>query len=214
VFSRLLSPCGLACQLVGRVLTAGGKAVDATAGQGGDTEFLARQVGAAGKVYAFDIQAAALAVTRHKLAAAGLLDRVELILAGHEMMQDYVAGPVQAVMFNLGYLPGGSHTIATQPANTVRAMRQGLALLAAGGIMTVVAYPGHPGGRAETEAVAEYLYGLNRRHYALLHCQLPKIRVDSAQVFVVEKGNCPKGAELMERDECTGAIINGQEVAG
>lgn len=212
MFSRLLSPCSLAWMLAARVLAAGARAIDATAGRGNDTLFLARQVGAAGKVYAFDIQAAALAAARCKLTAAGLLDRVELIPAGHERMREYVKAPVQAVMFNLGYLPGGCPEIMTKPATTIRAMEKGLELLAAGGVMTVVAYPGHPGGRAETEAVAQYLLNLNRCRFALMHCQFPKIKADSAQIFVVEKGNCPECAELMDKDNRPDNIIKGQEV--
>ncbi|MGI5838993.1 MAG: class I SAM-dependent methyltransferase [bacterium] len=200
MYSRLLAPTSLARMLVARALAPGATAVDATAGRGSDTRFLARQVGPTGRVYAFDIQAAALAATRQRLAEAELLGRVELIEAGHERMRDFVTGPAQAVMFNLGYLPGSSHTIVTQPATTLRAIGQSLRLLAAGGLLTVVAYPGHPGGRAETEAVADYLLGLDREHYALLHCLLPKIRANSARIFAVEKGNSADAAELKRRD--------------
>ena len=46
--------------------------VDATAGNGGDTEFLCRMAGAGGRVYAFDIQEQALRSTAERLERAGL----------------------------------------------------------------------------------------------------------------------------------------------
>ena len=48
----------------------GDAVVDATAGNGSDTLFLARTVGSGGIVYAFDIQAEALENTRRRLDAA------------------------------------------------------------------------------------------------------------------------------------------------
>ena len=64
--------------------------VDATAGNGNDTEFLCRLTGADGKVYAFDIQKAAVEHTRKRLEEAGLTERAEVILDGHEHMENYV----------------------------------------------------------------------------------------------------------------------------
>ena len=53
-------------------LPAGGFAIDATAGRGGDTVFLARTVGETGRVLAFDIQEEAVESTRARLKAEGL----------------------------------------------------------------------------------------------------------------------------------------------
>ena len=52
--------------LAGRI-PAGGFAIDATCGNGHDTEFLCRTVGPAGRVLALDIQPAAIASTRARL---------------------------------------------------------------------------------------------------------------------------------------------------
>ena len=62
----------LAQQAVAAVLGPGGLAVDATVGNGHDTLFLARRVAPRGRVFGFDIQPAALAGARRRLAAAGL----------------------------------------------------------------------------------------------------------------------------------------------
>lgn len=81
--------------------------VDATAGNGHDTVFLAELAGRTGHVYAFDVQTAALGATRNRLEAAGLADRVTLIHAGHENLAGLVPEcTVTAILFNLGFLPG------------------------------------------------------------------------------------------------------------
>ena len=50
--------------------------IDATAGNGGDTEFLCKKVGETGKVYAFDVQEMAIAHTRERLERANLSARL------------------------------------------------------------------------------------------------------------------------------------------
>ena len=72
----------LAHTLVRAVLQPGDIAIDATAGNGHDTQFLAECVGPNGTVYSFDIQLAALAVTTVRLAAAGL-NNVILLQRSH-----------------------------------------------------------------------------------------------------------------------------------
>ena len=72
-------------------ISAGDVCIDATAGNGSDTEFLCRMVGETGKVYAFDIQRQALENTREKLERAGFLKRAELICSGPERMDEHGA---------------------------------------------------------------------------------------------------------------------------
>ena len=60
--------------------------IDATAGNGGDTEFLCRMVGESGRVCAFDIQDAALEHTKERLEKSGLAERAVLIRDGQERM--------------------------------------------------------------------------------------------------------------------------------
>lgn len=104
---------------VERVLRPGDVAVDATAGNGHDTLFLAQLVGSAGKVYAFDVQQAALARTGERLAAANSLTQVQLINDGHQKMNEYIQDQVTTVMFNLGYLPGGGSSFNYSAGNNL-----------------------------------------------------------------------------------------------
>lgn len=147
--------------MVKQVVGPGETVVDATAGNGHDTLFLANLVGAGGRVLAFDIQKAAVESTRHRLVEAGVMDRVELIQGSHVQMAEHVeSGGVAAVMFNLGYLPGGDHAVISESDETMRALELVPRLLRVGGICTVVCYPGHAGGEREAEAVVEWAHGL------------------------------------------------------
>ena len=147
--------------LVRSALTPGDTAVDATVGNGHDTLFLAECVGPTGRVVGFDIQPSALAATTRRLREAGLDDRVDLLLRGHEEMFAWFAESAsppspKAVMFNLGYQPGGDKSVITRPVTTVIALGSALDLVVPGGVITTVLYPGHEGGRAETEAVLSW----------------------------------------------------------
>lgn len=164
----LLKALDYAKELVQEVLEPGEVAVDATAGNGHDTVFLARLVGPQGRVWAFDIQREALERVRQRLQRENLAQRVTLLLKGHENMASYVKRPVGAIMFNLGYLPGGDHSIITSPETTVVAVRAGLSLLRVGGIMTLVVYTGHPGGMAESEALVEFCTNLPQENFQVL----------------------------------------------
>lgn len=161
----IASLVGRAHAAIGVVLRTGSIAVDATAGNGHDTAFLAACVGPRGRVFGFDIQPAALATTRARLVAEGLAERVTLVHSGHEDLTRHIParlhGKVRAVMFNLGYLPGGDKTRTTRPQTTLAALDGALCLLAPTGRLSVLAYTGHPGGRAETDGVLAWTRALD-----------------------------------------------------
>jgi len=140
-------------QLLSQIVTEGSLAIDATAGNGNDTLFLAGLVGETGQVWAFDIQKQAIENTRRRLTEAGMLHRVRLIHGGHEEIDRFVPQKVHAVLFNLGYLPGGDTGIVTVPETTVKALEKSRELLWPGGILCLAVYWGHPGGKEEKEAV-------------------------------------------------------------
>ncbi|RMF57420.1 MAG: methyltransferase domain-containing protein [Bacteroidetes bacterium] len=165
----LVRPLDRAKELVAAVLTPGDVAVDATVGNGHDTVFLARQVGADGHVYGFDVQEEAILRTRARLAGAGLSDQVTLFARGHEALREvlpaHVQGRVAAVMFNLGYLPGGDKGRITTAVTTLPALDAALDVLRPGGVLAVVVYPGHPGGAEEADAVRAWAARLDAHAY-------------------------------------------------
>lgn len=159
----------LAADYMRRTLREGDVAVDATMGNGHDTQFLCELVGTGGKVYAFDVQQEALDSTAARLEAAGLRSRAQLILDGHQTMERYVDTPVHAVMFNLGWLPGAKHIVTTQTDTTMEAVAAAAQLLLPGGVMTICIYPGHDEGARELSALLEWAGALDVRRFNVLH---------------------------------------------
>lgn len=145
---------------LGKLLRPGQVVVDATAGNGKDTLFLAQTVGDKGMVYAFDIQSGALENTKALLQENNCLSQVRLVNDSHENISQYIKPPVHGCAFNLGYLPGGNKEIKTTAETTISALRQCCELLADEGVVSVVAYPGHEHGEAEAAAIEELLKGL------------------------------------------------------
>lgn len=142
--------------------------IDATAGNGNDTEFLCKMVGESGKIYAFDIQEMAIENTKRRLEEEGLLQRAELILDGHEKMAQYVKEEVSVVVFNFGYLPGGDHSISTKSSTSLQAIEQALGLLKVGGVMNLCIYSGKDTGYEEKEALLSYLKELDSKRWLVI----------------------------------------------
>ncbi|MDR2696055.1 MAG: hypothetical protein LBC79_06720 [Deltaproteobacteria bacterium] len=181
-----LSLLELAHACMQRAVTPGSLAVDATAGNGHDTLFLAGLVGPAGLVLAFDIQPEALESTRAALEKAHLAARVRLFLTGHEniavCLQGNAVPPpterlaasltveappdpalyltakprVSAAMFNLGFLPGSEKEIATRPGTTLAALNGLLPAMLPGAALSIHCYSGHDGGKEESKAVLDW----------------------------------------------------------
>ena len=47
---------------------------------------------------------------------------------------------VSLIMFNLGYLPGGDHSLSTKADTTIEALEKGLNLLHEGGMISLLIY--------------------------------------------------------------------------
>jgi len=135
--------------------------IDATAGNGHDTLFLAQQTGSTGLVFAFDLQSKALEQTRKCLAENAVDKQCILIQSGHENMEEQIPvthhGKINAITFNLGYLPGTEKETTTQAQSTVAALDQSLKLLSPRGIISLLIYKGHPAGKEEYEAIKNWL---------------------------------------------------------
>lgn len=174
-------------ELVSKVVQPGDIVVDATMGNGNDTLFLANLVGEAGRVYAFDVQQLALDNTKKRLADAGLLESVDLILDGHQNIAKYVQQGIKAVMFNLGYLPKGDHNIGTKAETTIAAIESAMKLLCKEGIVMLVIYYGGDSGYDEKNTVLEYFKTLDCKKYSVLVHEF------------VNQVNCPPIAVCIEK---------------
>jgi len=184
----MLQPQNITGYYINNYLSPGDIAIDATAGNGHDTLKLCRAVTDTGKVFAFDIQKAALSETSKKLSEHGF-SNAELICDSHSNMDKYVSMPVTAVIFNLGYLPGGDHTLQTKYETTIKAIEKSLNLISDDGFISVTVYYGKNSGTEEKEAVMEYLKNLNHKKYTVLCCDFHN-RPNNPPITVIITKNC------------------------
>lgn len=160
--------------------------VDATAGNGHDTLFLAQAVGKAGKVYSFDIQRQAINRTNELLSDNGVRN-VALIQDGHEHLDRYISGNVKVIVFNLGYLPGSDKNISTSEKSTIAAIKKGLLLLDPGGAIFLVVYYGQPTGPREKNAVLEFSKELDQQQYNVSYLEFINQANDPPSLLSIEK---------------------------
>lgn len=178
--------------LIEQVIGEGDTVFDCTMGNGHDTLFLAKHVGAAGQVFAYDVQPAALQTTKTRLEQAGCLDQVHLLLKGHETLQDELSRlsvPVAAAMFNLGYLPGSDKTVVTRASSTLKALHQLRKHLRTHGLITLVVYSGHSEGKRERDALLDELSTWDQRQYQILKYEFINQRNDPPFLLAIQKKN-------------------------
>ena len=161
-------PTQLAQMVLRELIREGDVVIDATAGNGHDTVFLAECIGEKGRVLAFDVQESAIESARTRVLTAGFDSRVEFHRTSHARMSEHAeAGTISAVMFNLGYLPGEDHELTTMAPETLTGLEVAAGLLKSGGLLSVVCYPGHPEGETEAAAVEAEMTGLIEQGWRL-----------------------------------------------
>lgn len=175
--------------LLTNTLIPGDSVIDATVGNGNDTVLLAALVGKNGMVYGFDLQEKAIEKTKEKLLLTGLFNQVMLFNQGHETIgsvlpQDtFIAGAI----FNLGYLPNGDKTIITTGKTTLIALKEILSRLRKGGLLLLVIYHGHNGGKEEKDAVLTYVQTLSQTDYTVLRYDFLNQKNNPPLLIAIEK---------------------------
>lgn len=168
-------------------IRSGDIAIDATAGNGYDTLFLAERVGPNGHVYAFDVQDEALAKTAMRLKYNNLDQRVTLVKDSHCNLSNYFREKASVIMYNLGYLPGGDLKVTTDSTSTLSSLKQALKLLSPGGIITVVLYPGHPEGSLEKEELILFCRNLGAPDFSVIQIELLNRNNKPPELIVIQK---------------------------
>ena len=184
------SALDIAHKMIKQMVKPGDFCIDATAGNGHDTEFLCSLVGESGRVIAMDIQQSAVDNTKARLAAAGFSRRAEVFCMSHSDM-DRVTAPESAdcIVFNFGWLPGGSHDIYTQKDSSLAAIRKGLDCLKPGGVMSLCIYYGRNNGYGERDAILDYVRTLDHRLYTVMVVDFAnRIHDPPIPVFIVKEG--------------------------
>ncbi|CAN6359524.1 unnamed protein product [Urochloa humidicola] len=170
----------------------GDTVVDATCGNGNDTLALLQMVAdekGQGRVYGMDIQDSAIESTSSFLKMAvddyHQRDLVKLFPVCHSRMEEIVPkdATVRLVAFNLGYLPGGDKTLITVPRTTELALQAASRILSSGGLISVLVYIGHPGGRDELDVVESFASSLPIDTWA--SCKLQMVNRPVAPVLIL-----------------------------
>ena len=186
-----ISLLNTAHNFIKKVLHPGDIAIDATIGNGHDTLFLVEQVYPSGLVFGFDIQQIAIESTKEKIKQTNYPNCLALIHASHTEMYKTIPthydGNIKAIMFNLGYLPGGDKTIITATDSTITALNSSCHLLSSNGIITILAYPGHSGGDLETVQVTNWCDKLDITQFEAHVIYSSTDKQSAPRLFVIHK---------------------------
>jgi len=150
---------------IDNVIKPGDVVIDATVGNGNDTLKLSNAVGKTGVVYGFDIQKEAIESAKQQPYKH---DNLIFLNESHSCMDKHIKENVGAVFFNLGYLPGGDHSISTKCETTLPAIGKALSLLTPGGIVVLVIYRGGDSGFLESESVVNYLKTIDYKRFNVM----------------------------------------------
>lgn len=166
----------------------GDPVVDCTVGNGYDALFLAGRTGKGGFLFGFDVQQEAIEATETRLRGGGIApERYMLIRDSHERIGEYVPGGVGAVVYNLGYMPGGDRAVATDSETTVASVVNALKLIRPGGVVSITLYYGHEGGREEAEGLLEYVRALDHGSFKVLHLTYPNFPKEPPSILLIQR---------------------------
>ncbi len=177
----------LSADILKEAVQKGDTVIDATMGNGHDTLYLCELVGENGRVIAFDVQAAAVENTKKRLEDARMAERAVLYHKGHEHMDEAGVTDVSAIVFNLGWLPGGDKSVTTLWETTRIALEKALMLLKPHGVLLLCAYPGHAEGDRERSEVTNFLASLPPQQYNVLHQRFINAGPGAPENFVIQK---------------------------
>ncbi|AZP05539.1 tRNA (mnm(5)s(2)U34)-methyltransferase [Jeotgalibaca ciconiae] len=175
--------------LLKQTIVPGDLVIDATVGNGNDTILLAQLTGSRGTVIGFDIQASAIEKTRQKLLLTGLGERVTLHQVGHENAESYLPKnkEIGAIIYNLGYLPGGDKSITTLKDSTIKSIVSLLPHLRIGSLLIIVIYSGHPAGTEEKDALLQFSEQLDQKEFSVLRYQFINQKNEPPFIIAIER---------------------------
>ena len=207
----------LAMSIAKEYIRPGGLVIDATCGNGHDTLALANALwpestavcDKGAQLLAFDVQKAAIESTRTALIEAGFgaqMDSGQIVLIqdDHANMAEHInvlcgwsaddhantADPTTGaclVVFNLGYLPGGSKQITTESASTLRAVEAALDLLSKDGLICITMYSGHEAGAKEKQALLAFAEELDSHIFHAAYINMVNQANDPPEILLISR---------------------------
>lgn len=190
-FSFFQSHLDLAHSYWGRHLKKGSIVIDATCGNGHDSLILAKAAlnDIEGALYCIDLQEMAIETTKNRLKetlSESVFKKISFFCQSHEVFPPIITS-CDLIVYNLGYLPGASHTITTKESSTLNSLKQGLSLLNMGGMISITCYPGHEAGFKEKQALLEYSASLSPLEYLVCHHQIENRRLAPSLLVIFKK---------------------------
>jgi len=180
----------LAMKIIRAYVEPGDTVVDATCGNGHDTLLLASMDPA--RLYAFDVQEAAVRATTALLEANGYTrsireGRIIVKQLAHEEMAGFVVAPVKAIVFNLGYLPGGDKTLTTRAKTTMAAVQDAMDFLQPDGLICITMYSGHNEGKREKESLLGFAEGLDAATWHTVFISMPNQKHNPPEILLITR---------------------------
>ncbi len=187
----LTKTTGIAMYMTAGYLNEGDLAVDATCGNGHDTLSLALAVGKSGSVLALDLQKKAVLATEELLTLHGvenvIVKQENFVNIKEAAQREFPGRQPSAVIFNLGYLPGGDKSFTTKKEDTLAAAKAALELVRPGGIITLVLYSGHAEGAEEKAELLTMARELPADRYHAVYTSLLNQKKDPPEVLFITK---------------------------
>lgn len=184
LFHRFHSPIELAHHIWKLFLQPHHVAIDATCGGGYDTQVLSRLCS---RVLSLDIQQEAIERATQLLSGQEH-KRVDFFLMNHEEFPD-IDEPIQLIVYNLGYLPGGDKSLTTMVSSTLNSVQKALQRIEPGGLVSITCYPGHLEGALEEKALLELTETLDPQKYCVTHHRWIN-RNRSPSLLLIQKSIC------------------------
>lgn len=156
-------------------------AIDATLGNGHDTDFLVNHFGI---VYSFDIQKIACQNYSNKN-----ISNVNVINDSHENFKLYINKPVDLIMYNLGFLPGANKDITTNHLSTIKSIKSGLEILNNGGFIAICVYPGHNEGIIESSCISDLIESLPKNEFGVMVHKFANRSSSAPYLVIIEKNH-------------------------
>lgn len=189
-FSLFQTPIDLAHSYWRQILQGGETVIDATCGNGCDLLTLSELVlqETAGHVIGYDIQEEAIEkswmLLRSKLKPSQFA-RIDLKQMSHVHLP-FPPNSIKLIVYNLGYLPGGTKTLTTKKDTTLESLNKALPLITPGGALSITCYPGHDEGGEEEKLILEWSKKLSPKVWSVCYHQWVN-RTLSPSLFLIQR---------------------------
>ena len=96
-------------------------------------------------------------------------------------------GFASAIVFNLGYLPGGDKSLTTREGTTLAAVRSSLCMLKKDGLLCLTMYSGHPEGAKEKRALLAFAEGLDPKQWHVCYLSMPNQGNHPPEILLISR---------------------------